>query len=362
MECKVCWHQRSTKSRKMKKIKLDKIPSVFKNVNLAEEVFIDNKITAEEGAFVVAEACENLGKMDSFEFVGGRLGRLIKGDIFAGVLGYRKAPVEFSGIVPKKVKAGDELSLLCESGLVGEISGVYEAWGKPMKVKILGSIIDEKGKQMNLTDYVLPKIKPVVKKIPIICLLATRMDSGKTTMACKIAHAFKKMGKKIAAIKPTGVSFMQDPYKLMDHGVDPVLDFTDMGLPSTCGPDAKNIIKATQSLIDHAKLIQPDLILMELGEGILSEYHVMDILQTKSIKDQLSFVILAANDFIGIYGAQDILKKRCQITIDLVTGPIANSYLGVELIKKYFKLEAESNQHEIPKTIELINRKVFKEK
>lgn len=343
----------------MKKIKLDKIPSVFKNVNLPKEVTTDNKIEPKEGAMVVAQAGENSGKQDAFEFVGGRLGKLIEGDIFAGVLGFRKAPVEFAGVIPQKVKIGDQLSFLCESGLIGEISGVYEAWGKPMKVKILGSIVDEKGKQMNLKNYALPIIKPVTKKIPIICLLATRMDSGKTTMACKIAHAFKKLGKKTAAIKPTGVSFMQDPYKLMDNGVDPVLDFTDMGLPSSCGPDPKTIIKATQNLIDHAKLASPDLILMELGEGILSEYHVMDILQTKSIKDQLSFIILAANDFTGIYGAQDILQKKCKIAIDLITGPIANSYLGVELIKKYFNLESESNLHEIPRTIELINRKVF---
>ena len=142
----------------MKKIKLDKIPSVFKNVNLSEEVAIGNKIESKEGVIVIAQAGENSGKQDAFEFVGGRIGKLIKGDIFPAVLAYRKAPVEFAGIVPKKVKVGDELSFLCEGGLVGEISGVYEAWGKPMKVKILGSIVDEKGRQMNLKDYALQNI------------------------------------------------------------------------------------------------------------------------------------------------------------------------------------------------------------
>lgn len=343
----------------MKKIKLDKIPSVFKNVNLAEEVFIDNKITAEEGTFVVAEACENLGKMDSFEFMGGRLGRLIKGDIFAGVLGYRKAPVEFSGIVPKKVKAGDELSLLCESGLIGEISGVYEAWGKPMKVKILGALVNDKGKQLNLKDFALPKVKETKKKIPIICLLATRMDSGKTTMLCKIVHYFKQHGKKVVFIKPTGVHHLQDSYKLIDNGAEQFLDVADMGLPSSCGPNTEGIIKAIQNLINHSKLTNPDLILIEFGEGILGEYHVLDILKSKQIVKELSFMVLAANDFAGIYGAREILKKECKIDIDLITGPIANSHLGIELIKKYFQLEAESNQHEIYKTVELIKRKIF---
>lgn len=342
----------------MKKIKLDKIPSVFKNVNLSFEVNVGHRIPAREGAMLVVQAEENSGKKDILEFVGGRLGTVIKGDIFAGVLGYRKAPVEFSGIVPRKIKVGDDLHLLCEGGIIGEIRGVYEAWGKPMKVKVLGAVVDNKGQPKLLSNFSLPKIKPNNQKIPIVCFLATRMDSGKTIMACKLAHYFKQQGKKVVAIKPTGVSYMQDPYKLMDNGAELVLDFTDMGLPSTCNGNSRKVIESAENLINHAKLAKPDLILMEFGEGILGEYHVLDILGYKPIRDQFSFVILAANDFTGIFGAQEILKNN-NIGIDLITGPITNSHLGVELIKKYFKLEAESNLHEIPKTAELINKKVF---
>lgn len=343
----------------MKKIKLDKIPSIFKNVDLSDEVWIDNHVTAEEGMMVVVQAEENSGKKDVMEFVGGRLGVTLKGDIFAGVLGYRKALVEFAGVVPGKIKVGDQLYLLCESGLIGDISGVYEAWGKPMKVKILGALVDEKGCSKTLKSYALPKIKPIQKNIPMICFVATRMDSGKTTMACKIANYFKQHGKKIIAIKSTGVSYLQDPYKLLDNGVEQVLDFTDMGLPSTCNGNAKGVLESTVNLINHAKSADPDLILMEFGEGILGEYHVLDILKYKPIRDQFSYMVLAANDLTGILGAKEILKKKCKLEVDMVTGPIANSHLGVQLIEKYFQLDAESNQHEIHKTIASINKKLF---
>ena len=343
----------------IKVIKLDKIPSVFKNVNLSAEVQIGSKIPAEEGVILVVQAEESSGKKDVMEFVGGRLGTVLKGDIFAGVLGYRKALVEFAGVVPKKVQVGDELYLLCESGVIGEICGVYESWGKPMELKILGAVVDKAGTPLNLNSFALPKIKSISKKIPIICFLATRMDSGKTTMACKVAHHFNQHGKKIVAIKPTGVSYLQDPYKLKDNGVEQVLDFTDMGLPSTCNGNTKLVINSAINLINHAKLLTPDLILVEFGEGIIGEYHVLDILKHKPVKDQLSYVILAANDLTGILGAKEILKK-CKLEIDLVTGPIVNSHLGVELVKKYFQLEAESNLYEIPKTIAAINKKVFR--
>lgn len=343
----------------MKRIKLDKIPSVFKNTNLPYEVNIGSEIIAKEGSMIVVVAEENFGKKDAFEFMGGRLGVVLKGDIFPAVLGYRKALVEFAGEVPKKVEIGDELYLICEAGIIGKISGVYEAWGKPMKVRVLGALVDEKGKQKDLKAYALPKIAISPKKIPIICFLATRMDSGKTIMASKIVHHFKKQGKKIVVIKPTGVSFMQDPYKLLDHGAVKVFDFTDMGLPSTCNGDVKQVIESTMNLLNHAKSEDPDLILMEFGEGIIGEYHVLDLLKYKPLKDQFQFVILAANDLTGILGAKDILKNQCRLNIDMVTGPIANSQVGIDLIKKYFDLEAESNQENVTKTIESINKKIF---
>ncbi|MEK7523290.1 MAG: hypothetical protein AAB569_06900 [Patescibacteria group bacterium] len=336
----------------MKKIKLDKIPYLFKNVNIPYEVFISNKIAPIEGSIIVVQALENEGKKDDFDFANGRLGKVVKGDIFPGILGSRKAVVEFAGYIPSNVDIGNELYLVCESGLIGQISGVYESWGKPMKVKVLGSIVDKDRNQLNLKNYSLPKIKNN-KNILIIAFIGTRMDCGKTTMACKIALGFKNAGKKIIAIKPTGVAFSQDLKKLKEYGAIKALDFVDMGLPSTCNGNDKEIILATENLINHAKSYKPDLILMEFGDSLLGAYHVMDLLDYQPIKKQIEFVILAANDLLGIKGTIEILNEK-KLKIDLVTGPIANSKIGIDLIKKNFGLEAESNQHEIPKTVNMI--------
>jgi len=337
----------------MKKIKLDKIPYLFKNVDLSQEVYISNNILAKEGTMIVVQAQENQGKKDDFDFISGRLGKVVKDDIFPGVLGWRKAVVEFAGYIPEEVNVGDELYLVCESGLIGQISGVYETWGQPMKVKVLGGIVNKDGKQLNLKNYSLPKIKNNNNNIPIVAFIGTRMDCGKTTMACKIALGLKSAGKKIIAIKPTGVAFSQDLYKLEEYGTSQVLDFVDMGLPSTCNGDAKEVIKNTVNLINYAKKKCPDLILIEFGDSLLGAYHVKDILNHQPIKQQIKFVILAANDLLGVSGSVDLLKK-INLKVDLVTGPIVNSYIGIDLIKKNFNLEAESNQHKIPKTTKMI--------
>lgn len=347
---------------KKTKVKLEKIPSVLKNVTFPDTVILSSQIPAREGSIILVEAVEDEGKLNVIDFTDGRLGRLWRGDTFPAVLGYRKAITEFAGIVPEKVLPGDELYLLCESGVVGSISGVFESWGNPMKVKVLGSILDAGGKPLNLKDFRLQEAKKTDNQgIPLIIFLGTRMDCGKTTMACKIAHELKLLGKKVAGAKLTGVAFTQDLMKLKDAGVSPVYDFVDMGLPSTCNGSSHEIVVSALTLINAMKEEKPDCILIEFGDAVMGEYHVADVLQTQEFKSQIKTVILAANDLAGVYGTKDILSKW-GITIDLVTGPIANSKIGVDFIKKYFQLPAESNQHEIPNTLGMIEKKIFSEK
>lgn len=340
------------------KVKLEKIPSVFKNISFPDEISVSNKIIAEEGAVLLTEAQNHEGKLNTLDFIGGRLGKLWQWDKIPAVLGYRKATTEFAGFVPSQVILDDELYLLCESGIVGAISGVFESWGRPMKVKVLGGILDKNKKQMNLKNYKQTNIKKIDKSVPLIIFLGTRMDCGKTTMACKIAHELTALGKNVAGIKLTGVAFTQDLMKLSDAGVYPVYDFVDMGLPSTCNGNAKEIIESSLNLINLVKKSKPDCILVEFGDAVMGEYHVADILQNDLFKTQIKTVVLAANDLAGVKGTTDILSSW-GIKTDLITGPIANSKIGVELIKKYFHLPAESNQHQIPKTIELIKEKIW---
>ncbi len=343
------------------KMQIDKIPSVLKNVPLGKTVTLSAKIPAEEGAIIMVEAGVDLGKLNVVDYKGGKLGKLWNKDRFPAVLGFRKALTEFAGIVPKKVEVGDELYLLCESGVVGEISGVFESWGRPMKVKVLGSILDAKNNPSNLKNYKLDIQSKRFKQAPLIIFLGTRMDSGKTTMACKIGHNFTLSGKNVGGVKVTGVAFSQDLMKLRDAGLKNIYDFVDMGLPSTCNGNSEEVVDSALKLVTLANTHNPDCILVEFGDAVLGEYHVAEILQNKIFNSQISAVILAANDLAGIAGTVEILAKW-QIKVDLITGPVANSKIGVNLINKYFQIPAESNQHEILKTLDILQYKIFKMK
>ncbi len=343
------------------KMQIDKIPSVLKNVPLGSFVNISAKIPAKEGTIIMVEAGTDEGKLNVVDYVGGKLGKLWNKDRFPAVLGFRKALTEFAGVVPKKVEVGDELYLLCESGVVGEISGVFESWGRPMKVNVLGSITGANKTPLNLKDYKLNVQNKTFKQAPLIIFLGTRMDSGKTTMACKIGHNFSLSGKNVAGVKVTGVAFSQDLMKLKDAGVKSIYDFVDMGLPSTCNGNSDEVVDSALKLVTLANTHNPDCIMVEFGDAVLGEYHVADILQNDKFNSQITAVILAANDLAGIAGTIQILAKW-GIKVDLITGPVANSKIGVNLINKYFQIPAESNQHEILKTLDILQHKIFNKK
>lgn len=336
-------------------MKLNKIPSIIKNVPLSGQIEVGGSIVPQEGLVILVEALDHEGKNNVLEFSTGRLGKLVKGDIVPAVLGNRKALKEFAGDVPSALKPGDELYWLCESGLVGEIVGVNAHWGEPMKVKVLGSLLID-GKTLNTKQCSVPWQNQIVKSAPIVAILATCMDSGKTTLICKLAEYFKNNGLSVVGAKLTGVAFMQDPYKMKDAGIDTVMDFVDAGLPSTCGSPTDSI-KAACGIITELNKTNPDLILTEFGDGIIGEYNVESIITHPSFKKHIVMAVVAANDLMSSWGAIQKMKEF-DIPIDVFTGPVVNSQVGVDFVEHHFGITAESNQHTLPKTIAILEKKM----
>lgn len=341
------------------KVRLDKIPSIVKNISLSCQVEVVERIKAEEGSVLVVEALEHEGRNNVLDFASGRLGRLVKGNLIPAVLGKRRALREYSGNIPRVVKSGNKLSLLCESGLIGEIKGLNKSWGVPMKVKVIGSLL-EKGKHANIKNYSIEWTRVLKKSAPIVAVAGTCMDSGKTTMICKMAQHFKARGIKVGGAKLTGVAFTQDLFKMKDAGIDPVVDFVDAGLPSTCGKP-EEAVGAALGIINRVNKDLPDIIFAEFGDGIIGEYNVATLLKNKQLKKYIEFMIVAANDFVATWGAK-LLMEHLDLPIDIITGPVVNNASGIEFVEDDLTLAAESNLHDIPKTIKSVERKIFQGK
>ena len=338
-------------------VQLTKIPSAVRSLHLSSSVELSTTILSEEGAVVIVQALADAGKNSLFEFESGRIGHLSEGDIIPAVLGKRRALREYSGDIPTTLAVGDILYLLCESGLVGEIKGINEQWGVPMQVRVLGSALVA-GKPLNIKDTAIPPQKSLSTSAPIIGVVGTSMNIGKTTAICKLIKHFKAQGLKVAGVKLSGVISVQDLDKMSDAGAAPVYGFCDGGLPSTCG-DPQMAVEVALGVLAEANKSNPDVIIAEFGDGILGEYHVEYLLQSQEIQQHISAFIVAAGDFVAAWGAKEILKSH-GIAITLMTGPVANNDTGALFVERRLHIPAESNQHAMPKTIHLVEESLLK--
>jgi hypothetical protein len=85
---------------------------------------------------------------------------------------------------------------------------------------------------------------------------------------------------------------------------------------------------------------KPDVIVFELGDGLLGTYGVDSILEQEDIRKALTGVVLSANDPVAAYGGVDILRKRFNIEPIAVTGPATDNDVGVSIIRDQLKVPA----------------------
>ena len=77
---------------------------------------------------------------------------------------------------------------------------------------------------------------------------------------------------------------------------------------------------------------KPDVIVFELGDGILGTYGVDAILECPDIRAALTGVVLSANDPVAAWGGVKLLRERFGVEPCVVTGPSTDNQVGVEII------------------------------
>src|SRR5690606_25417771 len=120
---------------------------------------------------------------------------------------------------------------------------------------------------------------------PGVFVSGTCMNAGKTLAAARYLRALCKYGKTVAVAKLTGVAASKDTLSMLDCGATQALTFVDAGIPSTSSKTALAGARAVLSaLASGSGGSRPDVIVAELGDGLLGEYGVLSILGAEDIK------------------------------------------------------------------------------
>lgn len=328
----------------MKTVIADKIASVAQDKALKRELRVTADIPCEEGVLIAVEILNNKATYNKLELTSGRMAQVKRGDIIIGALGHRKALFGYSGHLPTTLVPGDEIQVLNIGGVLGLCDSVNANFGQPFNAKVLGAVLEFPilGERIGVPARAGAEKLPVDPQlnthgVPVVALAGTCMDSGKTAAASAIVSRLRHLGYTVDAFKATGVSLRRDILAMEDAGARDTLVFTDFGVVTTT---AKNGPAVTRTMLNQLCANKPDVVVFELGDGILGAYGVDAILQDEAICDALSCLVLCANDPVGATGGVDLLKSEFNLQADMVTGPATDNEVGCNIIKDRLKVQA----------------------
>jgi hypothetical protein len=330
----------------VKTVLLDKIGSVALNCRLSREVRVSPDIPCVEGGVVAVKVLTSKSTYNELELPSGRFSKIKPGDVIAGALGHRKALFGFSGHLPTALAPGDKINILNLGGVLGICDSVNVDYGQPFSCEVLGQILhfpylgERIGVPANIgIGAIPPDDRLQVEGIPVVALVGSCMNSGKTAAACSLIQEFSRRGLKVVAGKTTGVSLRRDILAMEDAGARATSIFTDLGIVTTTPAVAP---KAARTLLTLLAQQKPDVIVLELGDGLLGLYGVDAILDDEALRSTFAAVVLAANDPVAAWGGVRLLRERHGIATTVVTGPSTDNDAGTVLIEKQCQVPARN--------------------
>src|SRR5688572_6474380 len=287
-------------------LEADKIGSATSPLNLKKTITVISEHSAPKaGDVVVVRALSESVTYGNLELPNGRLAKINRHDVLLGVLGKRRALKGFVGDVPESVKTGDRLNLLNMGGVIGICKGHHSSLSDAIEVEVLGIAIDDFGfgnsdfgfenqkpKILNIGDNALKPTDLLKNSAPIVVVAGTCMNSGKTVAATEIIKQAHHAGLKVCGAKMSGVAALRDTLNMEDHGAFQTASFLDCGLPSTV--DCGDLSPVAKAILNHLNSFEPDLIVVELGDGIVGGYAVDSVLKDAEIKNAISSFVFCA--------------------------------------------------------------------
>ena len=338
-------------------VRVDKVASSTATLGLGKDIEISDRVEARAGNVIVVRALQEKSVYDTLELANGRMAKITRDDVIAGVLGRRRALKGFVGDIPATIATGDRLQILNLGGLIGACVSGNRDLGSPLQVEVLGMAVRD-GRPLNIAEGAVPPLETlegVPDLPPLVLVEGTCMAAGKTQAACDIVQKLHQRGWKVAVLKATGVACLRDVLAMLDHGAEEGLSFQDAGLPSTVG--IENLPAVVKGLIARLAAGKPDVIVIELGDGIIGGYGVADLLRDPEILRLAKAHVMCANDLVAAWGAVEVMKGL-GLRIDVFAGPATDNSVGVEYIQRELKVPAANARTDGHRLADLVEERL----
>ncbi len=265
-----------------------------------------------------------LGHHTRLQLASGRRSLLYPEDRILVCYGNRYAPDQFEAAIPGNL---GECHLVTAGGVAARVLSRHPRLKPATLIRPEGLLVDARGVVINLRRYGLSVARlATAKRKPVIGVLGTSMNSGKTTAVAALVRGLSRAGLRVAAVKATGTGSGNDLWAMEDAGADFTLDFADMGYPSTYQVPAVEIEVLLDRLLTCAGQSESDVIVVEIADGLMHE-ETAGLVCGPRFREAVDTVLFCAGDALGARAGLEWLESR-GIPVAGISGLVTASRLA----------------------------------
>jgi hypothetical protein len=275
---------------------------------------------------VVLARVTSVGQHTRIERGDGRRASLFRGDEVIVTYGARYAPDQFEAEVPDTLADCD---LVAAGGLAGRVVAAHGSVDQPTRLQPVGLLADDAG-VLNLRRFTAVDVgagQGQAPGVPVILVVGTSMNAGKTTTAGALVRGLTAGGLRVGAAKVTGTGAGGDRWLLTDSGAHRVLDFTDAGYASTFHVPVWELVAIFTGLVRQLAADGVEAIVVEVADGLLQP-ETRQLLAAPDVRRLVSAMVFAAGDALGAVAGVAQLRAM-DFPVTAVSGRLTSSPLAV---------------------------------
>ena len=281
-----------------------------------------NFAAARPGDLILAQV-DSLGQHKRVQLTTGRPSFIYPGDMIVLACGARYAPDQFEGLAEIDPAGAD---LLAGGGCIGRLVARNERIKSATRLLPMARLLDAAGMPLNLDRFALPATGRGTD-IPVIFVLGTAMNSGKTLATAQLSLGLRRAGYKVAALKGTGTGAFGDFNEYADTGAHWVADFTDAGMVTTYREPLERVKQGLDLLLCHAADRGCDIAVMEVADGLFQR-ETGALVADPWLKQRMSGLVFACGDAVAAAGGVAELARH-GLRPDALTGILSCSPMAV---------------------------------
>jgi len=290
-----------------------------RRVERARAAATDTVFGAVRAGDLILAQVDRLGQHKRVQLSSGRPSCIYPGDRVVLACGARYAPDQFEGIAEIDPAGAD---LLAGGGCIGRMVARNARIRDATRLLPVGRLLDAGGRALNLDAFALPP-SGRGDAIPVIFVLGTAMNSGKTLATAQLALGLRRAGYRVAALKGTGTGAFGDYNEYADTGAHVVADFTDAGMVTTYREPLARVKDGLGRLLGHAAEAGCEVAVMEIADGLFQR-ETAQLIADPWFRARLSGLVFACGDAVAAAGGVAELARH-GLRPDALTGIVSCS-------------------------------------